>query len=166
MQMLQSKITTTDFVIKRTRQIRSVTKTVVLCYGNFDFYNANHVDMLEKAKTCGDMLVVVVDSNVDESKNIFPKQERLLLLASNECVDYIVYDVPIEVIEKLKPEVVVSSYAGKNPNHINKPPELITASSYGGKIVLMPQRFGVSKDTICQTILTRSQLMSMPGRIL
>lgn len=164
MEMLRSKITTTEFVIQRAQQVRSVTKTVVLCYGNFDLYHVGHVDLLEKAKTCGDMLVVVIDSSVDESKNIFTKEDRMMMLASNECVDYVVYDSPEGVIKGMEPEVVVGSYKGNDPNHVNKPPEAKIVEEYGGKMVLMPRQHNISKDSICQALMVQSNIMGLTPR--
>ena len=91
-------------------------KKLVFTNGCFDILHAGHVRYLETAKSFGDILMVGVNS--DESvKNLKGKtrpinnqQDRALLIASLEAVDYVVIfneDTPYELIKTIKPHTLV-----------------------------------------------------------
>jgi len=83
------------------------------------------VRYLETAKRSGDILVVGVNSDESvrtlkgESRPINSEQDRALLIASLEAVDYVVIfdeDTPYELIKTIKPHILVKGgdYAGQN----------------------------------------------------
>ena len=83
--------------------------------GCFDILHKGHIENLNYAKTFGDKLVVAVNS--DESvKKLKPNrpinnlENRMLMLANLECVDYVVSfteDNPYNIIAQIKPDVLV-----------------------------------------------------------
>jgi D-beta-D-heptose 7-phosphate kinase/D-beta-D-heptose 1-phosphate adenosyltransferase len=91
-------------------------KKVVFTNGCFDILHAGHVTYLEEAKTKGDILVVAINSDSSitrfkgPSRPIIPLEQRMIMLASLSCVDFVVSfdeDTPKQVIEYLKPHVLV-----------------------------------------------------------
>jgi len=91
-------------------------KKIVFTNGCFDILHGGHVRYLETAKSFGDILMVGVNS--DESvktlkgatRPINNEQDRALLIASLEAVDYVVIfneDTPYELIKAVKPDTLV-----------------------------------------------------------
>ena len=71
-----------------------------------------HVNLIEKAKKEGDILIVLVNSDNSirklkgKERPIVPENERARMLAALECVDYVAIfdeDDSLSLLEKLKP---------------------------------------------------------------
>ena len=101
---------------KMTTAAQSEGKKVVFTNGCFDILHSGHLKTLRFAKNQGDRLLVAVNS--DESvrkikgkyRPIISLKERMEMLASLDFVDYVVSfeeDTPIELIKKIKPEVLI-----------------------------------------------------------
>ena len=91
-------------------------KKVVFTNGCFDLIHFGHLDYLEKAKSCGDILVIGV--NTDESvsrlkgsqRPISKEFDRARILAGLACVDAVTLfddDTPLKLIEECTPNVLV-----------------------------------------------------------
>ncbi|EAC1840605.1 D-glycero-beta-D-manno-heptose-7-phosphate kinase [Campylobacter lari] len=89
---------------------------VVFTNGCFDIIHYGHIKYLEKAKKLGDILVVGLNSDESIKRlkgNLRPinlEFQRACMLASMYFVDYVVIfneDTPYELIEFLKPDVLV-----------------------------------------------------------
>jgi D-beta-D-heptose 7-phosphate kinase/D-beta-D-heptose 1-phosphate adenosyltransferase len=92
--------------------------------GCFDILHQGHLHSLKFAKSKADKLVVALNS--DESVQRLNKSHKLInnfesrskMLESLECVDYIIKfdeDTPLDVIKKIKPDVLVKSEEYKEP---------------------------------------------------
>jgi FAD synthetase len=101
-------------------------RKIVLASGVFDLLHLGHVKFLEEAKKAGgrnaELIVIVArDSNVEKSKGnkpIMSENQRRALVESLKVVDeailgYEKFDIE-EVIEKIKPDVIVFGYDQKN----------------------------------------------------
>ena len=98
-------------------QLKISTKaTVVFTNGCFDVLHLGHVTYLAEARTMGDLLVVGLNSDASvrrlkgPSRPINGEQARATVLASLQCVDYVIVfdeDTPQELIEAVKPNVLV-----------------------------------------------------------
>ena len=68
---------------------------VVFANGCFDLLHAGHVRYLESARKLGDMLIVGVNGDASvaalkgEGRPLQPEGDRAEILASMECVDYV-----------------------------------------------------------------------------
>jgi len=91
-------------------------KKIVFTNGCFDILHAGHIRYLETAKSFGDILMVGVNSDESvrtlkgETRPINNEQDRALLIASLEAVDYVVIfneDTPYELIKAIKPDTLV-----------------------------------------------------------
>jgi D-beta-D-heptose 7-phosphate kinase/D-beta-D-heptose 1-phosphate adenosyltransferase len=83
---------------------------VVFTNGVFDLLHPGHVELLEYARSQGDLLVVGVNDDASvrrlkgEKRPIFPLGERLEVLAALQCVDFVIpfaEDTPLELIRAL-----------------------------------------------------------------
>jgi D-beta-D-heptose 7-phosphate kinase/D-beta-D-heptose 1-phosphate adenosyltransferase len=86
--------------------------------GCFDVIHAGHIACLKFAKSKGDRLIVGIntDSSVKklkgDSRPINCLQDRLNVLESIDCVDYIIpfnEDTPIDIVKIIKPDIIVKS---------------------------------------------------------
>ena len=91
-------------------------KRIVFTNGCFDVLHAGHVDLLEKAKNLGDILVVGLNSDSSINKIKGPHRpvndfdNRAKVLSALHCVDYIVKfeePTPYDLISKLMPDILV-----------------------------------------------------------
>lgn len=89
---------------------------VVMTNGCFDILHVGHIRYLQEARRLGDRLVVAVNDDASvkrlkgESRPINGVAERMEMLASLECVDWVVpfaEDTPQRLIEAVSPNVLV-----------------------------------------------------------
>lgn len=94
------------------------SNNIVFTNGCFDILHRGHVQYLEEAKTLGDLLVVGLNSDSSiralkgRDRPINNQEDRAYLLASLECVDYvIVFDelTPYELIKNISPRFLVKA---------------------------------------------------------
>jgi len=97
-------------------KLKDKGKKIVFTNGCFDILHAGHVRYLETAKSFGDILMVGVNSDKSvrtlkgETRPINSEQDRALLIASLEAVDYVIIfneDTPYELIKAIKPHTLV-----------------------------------------------------------
>jgi rfaE bifunctional protein nucleotidyltransferase chain/domain len=83
---------------------------IVFTNGVFDLLHPGHVELLQFARSQGDILVVGINDDESvrrlkgEKRPIFPLAERMEILAAFACVDYIVpfsEDTPLQLIRAL-----------------------------------------------------------------
>lgn len=123
------------------QRLKAEGKTVVMTNGCFDLLHVGHTRCLQGARQAGDVLVVAVnsDSSVRSYKGpgnpLNPEHERMEILASLECVDYVFpFSDPTvdKVLLRMKPH-----YHAKGSDYTEETvPERDTVLSYGGKIVI------------------------------
>jgi rfaE bifunctional protein nucleotidyltransferase chain/domain len=95
-------------------ELKKQGKKIVTTNGAFDLLHIGHKRALEKSKSLGDVLIVMVnsDSSVKQYKSdlrpIIPEEERAEMLAGLSCVDYVTIFSeldPRNLLEKIKPDV-------------------------------------------------------------
>ncbi len=106
-------LTEADQIIQNYKKEK---KKIVFTNGCFDLLHIGHVRYLEQAKSRGDVLIVGINADVSVQKLKGPQRpiqnenDRAEILASLKSVDHTVLfseDTPIELIKKLKPDVLV-----------------------------------------------------------
>ena len=102
------KVLNVHEIIKKTKG-----KKVVFTNGCFDVIHAGHIDLLQKAKEKGDILVVGLNSDSSirrlkgNSRPVNTLNQRIKVLSSIQYIDYIVVfddDTPLQLIEAIKSE--------------------------------------------------------------
>ncbi|MBE0461237.1 MAG: adenylyltransferase/cytidyltransferase family protein [Candidatus Aminicenantes bacterium] len=115
--------------------------TIVLANGCFDLIHVGHIRYLKESRKTGDILVVALnsDSSVRKIKGkgrpILSESERIEILSSFSCVDYITTfdETNVEkVLLALKPHI----HAKGSDYTKESVPEKETVLSYGGKIAI------------------------------
>lgn len=129
-------------------------RRVVFTNGVFDILHAGHVELLEKAKALGDVLVVAVNSDASvrrlgkgPGRPVNSLRDRLRVLAALACVDAVVAfsdDTPELLLSKLRPQTLVKGADYR--------PEQIAGLRHVGRLVLVPFKKGYSTTGIIHQI--------------
>jgi D-beta-D-heptose 7-phosphate kinase/D-beta-D-heptose 1-phosphate adenosyltransferase len=128
-------------------------KTLVFTNGCFDLLHVGHASYLQDAAKLGDVLVVAVNS--DDSvrrlkgpgRPVIRQADRAAMIAALECVDHVFLfdeDTPLELLHKLRPQVLVKGGTYSPEQIIGK--EVVEA--YGGKVCLTERVKGISTTAI------------------
>lgn len=151
------KIKTIEEVVEIARKLREQGKTIVTTNGSFDILHAAHVNGLEKAKTEGDFLIVLLNSDSSIKKNkgdkrpIIPQEERARMLAALQCVDYVAIfneQKPLEHLAKIKPHIHTKGAEIKGETRA-------LLSKWGGKYISQGLEIGLSTTDIIKRIVER-----------
>ncbi len=135
-------------------------KRVVFTNGCFDILHYGHVKYLEDAKKEGDLLIIAVNSDNSVKRLKGPKRplcglsDRMRVLAGLSSVDYIVpfkEDTPAEIIEYLKPDILIKGADYKRKDIAGA--EIV--KSYGGTVKRMDFLKGFSVTSLINKIIRR-----------
>jgi rfaE bifunctional protein nucleotidyltransferase chain/domain len=130
---------------------------VVFTNGCFDLLHPGHVDLLERCRALGDLLVVAINSDAGvrnlkgPSRPLVPEQERAELLAGLAAVDYVTFfdePTPRELIVRLLPDVLVKGGDWTLDNIVGRD----EVEAAGGKVYSLPLLGGYSTTSIVQKI--------------
>ena len=89
---------------------------IVFTNGCFDLLHVGHIRYLQEARSLGDKLVVALNSDASVQKLKGPTRpvqqelDRVEIMAALACVDYVTLfgeQTPLEIIEMLKPDILV-----------------------------------------------------------
>src|SRR5687768_548445 len=154
----QSKIFDLDKLTRLRNSWRKKGQTVVFTNGCFDILHAGHIKYLEAASQLGDHLIVALndDDSVKklkgEERPINVLNSRLYLVASLRCVDAVCSfsgDTPIDIIEELKPDILVKGGDYKPENVVGAE----EVRSWGGRVEIIPFVEGYSTTKLESRIL-------------
>jgi len=136
---------------------------VVATNGCFDILHPGHVRYLQQAKTLGDRLVVLVNSDDSVKRLKGPErpvnnlEHRMEMLAALECVDWVAafeQDTPGEVIAQLLPDILVKGGDYTDITGIAGHDSVLAA---GGEVKILSFIEGHSTTGIIRTIKEKAQ---------
>lgn len=131
---------------------------IVLTNGCFDILHPGHIRYLQQAKTLGDRLLVLVNSDASvkrfkgHTRPINNLQHRTEMLAAMECVDWVLSftnDTPVEEIAKLLPDILVK---GGDYSDISAIEGYKNVIDNGGAVKILPFVDGYSSSAIISSI--------------
>lgn len=121
-------------------------KRVVFTNGVFDILHAGHVDLLEKARALGDVLVLGLNEDASvrrlekgKGRPVNRFADRAAVLAGLSAVDAVVgfgEDTPEKLLSQLKPDVLVKGADYKVGQ--------IAGAAHAGKVARVPLKKGYS----------------------
>lgn len=140
----KEKIKSLDKILEITKKAKAEGKKIVTTNGSFDLFHTGHVELLQKAKEKGDILIVGVnsDKSVREYKKkpgrpIIPEKFRAEAVAAVMYVDYVfLFDdlIPNSWLDQIRPDVHANSAEyGKDCV------ETEILKKYGGELFLVPK---------------------------
>jgi len=153
---IELHIKTVKEIKKVAKRLRKQNKRIVFTNGCFDILHKGHVSYLNNAKALGDVLIVGLNSDDSvrrlkgPNRPINDHDDRAYILSALECVDYVVIfdeDTPYELIERVKPDVLVkgADYEGK----------VVVGSDIAKETVLIDFVEGKSTTSTIERILGR-----------
>ena len=139
--------------VARLGHERSLGRRIVFTNGCFDLLHAGHVQLLEQARALGDFMVVAANSDASvrrlkgDGRPLLSETDRVKILAALDAVDLVLIfeeDTPLEVIRKVRPDVLVKGG--------DYEPEKIVGydfvCSYGGRVQTIPLVTGRSTTAL------------------
>ncbi len=142
---------------RRLRTLRELWawegKRVVFSNGVFDIIHAGHVELLEKARALGDILVVGLNSDASvrrlkgASRPVNRWKDRAAVLGALACVDFLIgfdEDTPSALIQALRPDVLVkgADYQAKD----------IAGREHAGRVARLPLKKGYSTTALIERL--------------
>ena len=138
---------------RRATEARDAGKIVVFTNGCFDLLHSGHVTLLEVSAGEGDLLLVGLNSDSSvrrlkgEGRPVQSETERSEALLKVEAVNVVTIfseDTPLELIESIKPDVLVKGGDYSKDEIVGSDIVL----SRGGEVVRVPLLQGISTTRI------------------
>ncbi len=159
MNLPNPKLLSIDDAIVARDALRRAGKTMVMTNGCFDLLHVGHISYLQKAKTLGDELWVLINSDDSvralkgPTRPIESEAERAYCLAALSCIDRIViFNSPriVEEIQLLKPDIYTK--AGDYTIETLHQGERQAFESVGSQIKFLPFLEGFSTTKMIEKI--------------
>jgi rfaE bifunctional protein nucleotidyltransferase chain/domain len=154
------KIKRIEELRKIVPQIRAEGRKVVFANGCFDLLHVGHIRYLQGAKDLGDVLILGINSDAcvaalkGNGRPLQPEAERAEILASLDCVDYVLlFDAPTvdSILEELKPDI----HAKGTDYTEESVPEAETVRAYGGRVAIVGDSKNHSTKDLIHIILSK-----------
>lgn len=139
------------------RRWRAAGDTVVFTNGCFDLLHVGHVTYLEKARRLGNRLVVGLNTDRSvralkgEGRPVIREADRARVLAALASVDAVILfdeDTPLELIERIRPDVLAKGADYREEDVVGG----MEVKSWGGRVSLIPLAKGHSSSGILSTL--------------
>jgi D-beta-D-heptose 7-phosphate kinase/D-beta-D-heptose 1-phosphate adenosyltransferase len=156
------KILDFDRVQLRVAEWRAGGETVVFTNGCFDLLHVGHITLLEDCRRFGSKLVLGLNSDASvsrlkgPSRPIVGERERARVMAALASVDAVILfdqDTPLELIEVLKPDVLVKGGDYSIETVVGH--EVVLA--HGGRVEIVPTVEGFSTTNIVKKLTAPPQ---------
>ncbi|MBE7706042.1 MAG: D-glycero-beta-D-manno-heptose 1-phosphate adenylyltransferase [Cyanobacteria bacterium SIG30] len=140
-------------------KLKEQGKTIVVTNGCFDILHVGHVKYLQKSKSFGDILVVLMNSDSSvklikgNDRPINTQDDRAYILCALSCVDYVIlFDEksPVDLLKNIKPDV----YTKGADYNLQTLPEAPIILENGGRVEFIKFEDGKSTTNIIEKIKT------------
>ncbi len=152
-----TQVMTAEALAERVAFHKRQGRRIVFTNGCFDLLHRGHVDLLNRAKALGDVLVVGLNTDAGvralkgPDRPLTTLDDRAQVLAALSCVDHLVaFDEPTAagLVELLRPDVYV-----KGGDVLHDPvPEAPLVEAYGGQVRILPHAQDRSTSAIVERI--------------
>jgi D-glycero-beta-D-manno-heptose 1-phosphate adenylyltransferase len=136
----------------------SFKKPIVFTNGVFDVLHRGHVTYLEAARALGGSLIVGLNTDASvkrlgkgEDRPLNKQEDRAHVIAALASVDAVLLfdeDTPYQLIEKLRPDIIVKG----GDYDMSALPETQLVQSWGGKALALPFVQGYSTTALVNKI--------------
>lgn len=166
---MNHKIKTSLQISRLATQFKRRNKKVVTVNGSFDIIHPGHIDLLKQAKSKGDILIVLLNS--DKSVRLYKgpsrpansEKTRAEILAAIKYVDYVaIFDEinPKKILAEIRPDIHANgSDWGKNCI------EREVVERHGGKIHVIKLKKGHSATSIIKDKSPKAVFLDRDGTI-
>ena len=156
--MTDQKIWTWDQAKEQIAQFRTAGKKMVFTNGCFDILHAGHVHYLEAASQLGDGLLVALNTDASarrlgkgDDRPLNREADRVCLIAALASVDLVTWfdeDTPLQLIESLRPDLLVKG----GDYDMATLAETHAMARWGGTALAIPFVSGFSTTALVQKI--------------
>ena len=138
------------------KQLKEQQNSIVFTNGCFDLLHKGHIDLLNKASTYGDILIVGLnsDNSVKNLKgqgrpieNEITRSKKLLEISNVDFVIIFNSETPKDLIIKIMPDILVKGGDYNNDDIVGSN-EVISS---GGKVKIVPLTKGFSTTSIIKS---------------
>ena len=138
---------------------RQNSKKIIFSNGCFDLLHKGHIDLLAKARSLGDVLIVGLNSDLSvkalkgDKRPIQNQKVRFNNLLKLNSVDLVIIfeeETPIGLIKKIQPNIIVKGQDYKIKHVVG----YNTIKSWGGEVVLVP----LTKDYSTTSFIKKNKL--------
>jgi D-beta-D-heptose 7-phosphate kinase/D-beta-D-heptose 1-phosphate adenosyltransferase len=136
---------------------RTLGRTTVFTNGCFDILHPGHIDLLKRARSLGDVLIVGLNTDDSirrikgDSRPIFDESHRKACLEELRSVDMVIFfdeDTPIRLIECVRPDILVKGADYARADVVGGD----FVESYGGSVVLLDLLQGFSTTELIKKL--------------
>jgi D-beta-D-heptose 7-phosphate kinase/D-beta-D-heptose 1-phosphate adenosyltransferase len=137
---------------------RQQAGTVVFTNGVFDLLHPGHVELLEQARSAGDVLIVALNTdgsvrrlNKGAERPLVPEAARARVLAGLAAVDCVVLfeeETPLELIRLLSPDVLVKGADYSRDRIVGAD----WVEAQGGRVIRVPLVAGYSTTALVERL--------------
>ena len=137
---MNKKIKSNEEMKKIVEGFKRQNKIVVTTNGCYDILHLAHINLLNKLKSLGDVLIILLNSDSSirsykgQNRPIIPEQERAEMLAALESVDYVTLfneNKPLKILQELKPNIHTKGKQGESSRNEE---ERKLVESWGGQL--------------------------------
>ena len=154
---LKHKVLSQEELLDRIALWRLQSRRIVFTNGCFDLLHIGHVSLLQEAARHGDALLVAINSDDSvrrlkgNGRPLMSSATRAAILSALACVDAVAVfeqDTPLELIEQVRPNVLVKGGDYRPDQIVGR--ELV--ETLGGQVVTIPLLPGHSTSLLLQRI--------------
>lgn len=151
------KLIPRDSVKQVINTVRSQGKRIVFTNGCFDLFHSGHLDLIERSKKHGDILIVALNSDRStrrlkgKGRPIINQDNRVSILSAITFVDYVViFDelTPYELIRDIKPSVITKGGDYKIEDVVGRD----VVEKNGGEVIIIPVSNNISTSGLVERI--------------
>jgi len=156
------KLKTLEEIETIVQESKTAKKKITFLNGYFDPIHIGHIELINKAKKLGGILVVGLNSDKSVRENKGPErpflhqEKRAEILCGLEAVDYVVlFDelTPIQLIKEIVPDILVKGNNYRKEEVVGK--EIVEAA--GGQVALIDIIQGITSDGVLESIHGRKE---------
>jgi rfaE bifunctional protein nucleotidyltransferase chain/domain len=158
-QNIEKKIVPRTQAAKIGAELRVRNKKLVFTNGCFDLLHPGHIDLLIRARSAGDALMVGLNTDASikrlkgESRPILDEHSRALMLAALSVVNWVTLfgeDTPYDLISAVVPMVLVKGGDYTPDTVVGRD----VVEKAGGKVVIVPITIHYSTSAILEKFLS------------
>lgn len=151
----KGKILSVTQLLRQRRSWKRSRRRVVFTNGVFDILHPGHIDLLEKARALGDILILGVNTDASARRlgkkgprrPIHRLQDRMRVLAALTAVDAVTSfreDTPEKLLSRILPDILVKGADYRA--------DQVAGRQYAGRVALIPLKKGHSTTKILRRI--------------
>ena len=153
-----SKIKTREELLQIVKKLKTEGKKIVTTNGIYDILHVGHIQLLNKAKSFGDILILALNTDSStkrckgDNRPINNQKERAEIVANLSTIDYVTFfdeNTPENLINEIRPNIHVKGGDYKKEDL----PETKIVHKHGGEVKIVKLVEGKSTTDVINKII-------------